>query len=143
MNCPNCGSETFASQQYCRSCGEDLIEDRPRVSRGQIKGLLFLTMGFGGIVLALAGKMLDLRWLTFTGVFIAIGGMFLIAAFSLLRQSLPRKRKRNTSPKAGVELEKAGTTNKLLPIGENDFIPSVAEGTTDLLKTPVSSNTID
>lgn len=94
-------------------------------------------MAFGGLLVALTGKMLELRWLTFTGVFIMIGGIFLVAAYSLLRQSRPRKRKA-TQPQQPEPALRADTTNKLLPIGNNDFIPSVVEGTTDLLKTPAS-----
>ena len=139
MNCPNCGSETFANQQYCRSCGADLVEDRPRISSGQIRGLLILLLTFGGLMVAISGKMLELRWLTFTGVFITVGGMFLIAAYSLVRQSLPRKRKRKIVEEPELAL-RADTTNKLLPIGENDFVPSVVERTTDLLKIPASES---
>ena len=100
-------------------------------------------MAFGGIMIALAGKMLELSWLTFTGVFIAVGGMFLMAAFSMIRQPRPQRGGANipkTLPTARPESEpeRAGTTNKLLPIGENDFLPSVIENTTELLTTPAS-----
>ena len=136
MNCPNCGSETLADQQFCRSCGTDLVGDRPSTFRPQIGGLLILLMIFGGLLTAMAGKLWSVKWVTFTGVFIMIGGMFLIAAYGLLRQSRPRKRK--AKPVAPPEpLLRADTTNKLLPIGDNDFIPSVVEPTTELLKPPV------
>ncbi len=114
------------------------MEDKPRISRGQMNGLIFIAMTFGGIMLALAGKMMEVKWLTFTGVFIAIGGMFLIAAYSLVSQSLPRRRKPASPIQTVAELERADTTNKLPPIGENVFIPSVVEDTTDLLPTPAS-----
>ncbi len=139
MNCPSCGSETFLNQQYCRSCGADLVEDRPRSIRPQIVGLLILTLTFGGLLLAMTGKLFDLRWMIFTGVFVMIGGMFCVAAAALLRQSLPRKRKRKTVEQPEPMLG-ADTTNKLLPIGDNDFVPSVVEKTTDLLKTPASTS---
>lgn len=96
-----------------------------------------LAMAFGGILLALAGKMADLSWLVFAGVFISIGGMFMIAAIPLLRRSGPPKRKAATSQQP-ESLTPAVTTNKLLPIGENDFIPSVTERTTELLKQPAN-----
>jgi hypothetical protein len=38
------------------------------------------------------------KWVTFTGVFIMIGGMFLVAAYGLLRQSRPLSRKRKPLP---------------------------------------------
>ncbi|MEP6705257.1 MAG: hypothetical protein ABJB34_10680, partial [Acidobacteriota bacterium] len=77
------------------------------------------------------------RWLTFTGVFITIGGMFLMAAYSLIRQSSPRRR-RVKAAKTLADVLRADTTNKLLPIGENDFVPSVVENTTELLKFPAA-----
>lgn len=135
MNCPNCGSTTSADQQFCRSCGESLTTDEPRRSTApQFWGLV---MAFGGILLAMSGKIADLRWLLFAGVFLSIGGMFLIAALSILRQSRPRKHKAIVSPQRSESLSPADTTNKLLPIGEFDYIPSVTENTTDLLKEPV------
>ncbi len=90
---------------------------------------------FGGIMVALTGKMLDLRWLTFLGVFSSISGMFLMASLGMMRQSRQRKSKPTRTPEAESQLQ-AQTTNKLLPIGENNFIPSVTESTTNLLKTP-------
>ncbi|CAN5368764.1 hypothetical protein BH10ACI2_BH10ACI2_19290 [soil metagenome] len=136
MNCPNCGTPTVADQQFCRSCGAVLTERVRRRIPTQFWGLV---LAFGGLMVAMMGKMVDLRWLIFAGVFILIGGMFLIATLSMLQQSRPRKRKVvEVHPPA--EPLRADTTNKLLPIGENDFIPSVVEGTTDLLKTPVANS---
>jgi hypothetical protein len=94
-----------------------------------------LTLMFGGLMVAMTGKMVDIRWLTFAGVFACMGGMFLMAAFAMYRQTSPKKRRsRPTAPP--VSLDRAGTTNKLLPIGQNDFVPSVTESTTNLLATP-------
>jgi hypothetical protein len=65
--------------------------------------------------------------------------MFSIAAVSLLRPARPRKR---VAPAlVQPEMLKADTTNKLLPVGENDFISSVIEGTTELLKIPAEKDT--
>ncbi|MBK8464532.1 MAG: hypothetical protein IPL32_01755 [Chloracidobacterium sp.] len=131
MNCPGCGTFVEADQQFCRSCGAGLLaEERPTIP-WQFWGL---AMAFGGILIALTGKMIDISWLVFPGVFISIGGMFMIAAIPLLRRSGPRKRKVAPLPQRD-SLAPAGTTNKLLPIGENDFVPSVVENTTELLKT--------
>lgn len=91
---------------------------------------------FGGLLTAMGGKLFGVKWITFTGLFIMIGGIFLVAAYGLLRETRPRKRK--AKPVAPPEpVLRADTTNKLLPIGDNDFIPSVVEPTTELLKTPV------
>jgi hypothetical protein len=95
---------------------------------------------FGGMTIALTGKMLEVRWLTFTGVFILMGGMFVVAALAMLRQSRPRRRRPPRTHESAT-LSTADTTNKLLPIGDNDFLPSVTEGTTNLLETPVKKRT--
>lgn len=69
-----------------------------------------------------------------------IGGMFSIAAYSLTRQMRPRSPRPKFDPPLHPEpLMKADTTNKLLPVGENDYIPSITEPTTDLLKQPIGS----
>lgn len=140
MNCPTCGSETFTDQQYCRSCGAELIEDRPRSFNPRTWGLLVLMFVFGGLFAAMTGKLFDLRWLIFTGVFIMLGGMFLVAAYALVRETRPRKRKRKAVERPDPTLQ-ADKTNKLLPLGDNDFVPSVVERTTDPLKTPAPRET--
>lgn len=134
MNCPKCGSPTFAEQQFCRSCGATLIEAERRMIPPQFWGL---AMAFGGILIALSGKMADLRWLVFAGVFISIAGMFLIAAIPLLRRSAPRKNRAAASQQPHF-LTPTGITNKMLPLGQNDFISSVTDRTTELLKQPAS-----
>lgn len=139
MNCPNCESPTLANQQFCRACGAVLMANERRSIPPQFWGLV---MAFGGILIAMTGKIADVRWVTFTGAFISIAGMFAIAALSLLWQSRPRKRKASPLPLPGV-LSHADTTNKLLPIGDNDFIPGVTERTTDLLKEPAIRSDIN
>ena len=141
MNCPKCGIQILSDQQFCRSCGADLTAGVRRGFRPQSFGLVALVMTSGGLLVSLAGAMVELRWLIFAGVFIMIGGMFLIAALSMLRQSRPRKGKPNPVQHQ-IDFEQADTTNKLLPIGNNDFIPSVTEGTTELLKTPAHKRSI-
>lgn len=132
MNCPNCAAPIVDDQQFCRSCGTGLPDDGPRLPRPQVWGMVALAMTFGGLLVAITGSMIDLRWLIFTGVFIVITGMFLIAALSLLGQTRPRKRGRQQS-RQPRSIAPAVTTNKLLPLGQNDFIPSVTEKTTNLL----------
>jgi hypothetical protein len=101
--------------------------------------VIFLAIMFGGLMVAMAGKMADVRWLTFTGIFAVLIGMFLMAAAGMMREygaGKPRRRSTPPRPKAGMPLP-ADTTNKLLPVGETDFIPSVTEHTTNLLKVEV------
>jgi hypothetical protein len=94
---------------------------------------------FAGLLVSVTGDMLGLRWLAFTGLYIMIGGMFLVAAYGLMRQTLSRKRKQPPRPPT---VERADTTNKLLPIAANDdFILNVTEPTTERLKTTVPRRT--
>ena len=137
MNCPNCGKDTVVDQQYCRSCGTELTDDRVRSFDPRKWGLMALMLIFGGMLLAMGAKMWAIKWLVFTGVAITFGGMFCIAAYGLLLQTRPRRSKPKTASPPQPEVLAADTTNKLLPIGDNDFIPSVVEDTTELLKTPV------
>lgn len=143
MNCPNCGSQTLSDQQFCRSCGAGLTADEPRGFNLQFWGLLTLLMVFGGLLLAMGGKIFDVKWVIFTGLFIMMSGVFFIAAHGLLKRPRPRKRKtaqlQEPPCPESISLEPADTTNKLLlPIGDTDFIPSITEGTTNLLKTPAA-----
>ncbi len=135
MSCSNCGSVTLADQQFCRDCGAGLMAVEPSSFNPVIGGLAVLVFMFASLMVAITGKMLDLRWLQFTGVLIMFGGMFLVAAYALLRQFRPRKRKPSPTPQP-ESLSPADTTNKLPPVRANDFIPSVTESTTNLLKTP-------
>ena len=93
---------------------------------------------FGGLLVAMAGKLAELRWLTFTGAFIKVVGLFCMAAYGMVQQSRPRRSRKPFRTVQPAELSKADTTNKLLPIGDDDFIPSVTERTTNLLEVPAA-----
>ena len=143
MNCPQCGSSVVAEQQFCRSCGTVLTAGTPRRFDRRLIGLVTLSLVFLGLLVSVTGGMLELRWLTFTGIFIMIAGMFSVAASTFLRATRPKNNIQNLRTLSKIlpaTVEKADTTNKLLPIGSNDFIPSVTEGTTDLLKVPAASD---
>lgn len=136
MNCSNCGSQIRSEQQFCRSCGADLHGNQPqRLDRRVLPGL---SMSFGGIVIALLGRMLfHLDIVTLVGVLISIAGMFYIAAYPYLQRSLKPK------PKAGPNRQReamlsAGATNRLPPMDLTDAVPSVTEHTTNLLKVPIT-----
>ena len=135
MHCPNCGSSILADQQFCRSCGAGLKGGEARILPGRSVPVLMLVIMFCGIMIAIGGGMAEIKLLTFIGVAIALAGMFMIPAYSLMGNSRPRKRKNVPTPHTST-IESADTTNKLLPIGQNEFIPSITEGTTNLLKTP-------
>ena len=140
MNCSSCGGSVEPDQQFCRSCGSLLLDDQPRRVRPQIVMLIIFAVIFLGVVAGMSGDMAGLKWLKFTGVFIALAGMFSMAGASIL-MSMPKAAR--PKPQKGLQpptLERADTTNKLLPIGENDFIGSVTENTTELLQTARSKH---
>ena len=103
-------------------------------------GIVALVFIFGGILVAMSGKMWDVKWLLFTGLIFAFTGMFGIAAFGLMQQGGRRQRPRPTVKpvQQRPEMLKADTTNKLPPIGEDAAIPSVVDDTTELLNIPRS-----
>jgi hypothetical protein len=111
-----------------------LLADVPPRIRPQIVMLYCVLLTFAGIVVALAGDMGGLRWLKFAGVFMAIGGMFSIIASSLILEMRSPKRFQPENVPQPATLRRADTTNKLLPVGQNDFVPSVVENTTELLQ---------
>lgn len=137
MNCPNCGTEVEQGQQYCRSCGTGLSKDAKRRFNVRAWGLFALMLIFGGMLIAMGGKMWSVKWVTFAGIVITFGGMFGIAAFALLNEVRPRKKKVEPQVDAAKSL-RPDATNKLPPINESDFIPSVVDDTTELLKTPAT-----
>ncbi|MEO6654688.1 MAG: hypothetical protein ABIO36_01255 [Pyrinomonadaceae bacterium] len=105
------------------------MADEPRSVNPRLWGLM---MSFGGILIAMTGKMGDIRWLTFAGVFLSIAGMFFVAAYPMLRSLLPRKRPAAHAAQPEF-LSPVGTTKKLSPVDGSTFIPSVTENTTNLL----------
>lgn len=140
MRCPGCGEAIIEDQQYCRVCGAELnAGGTSNTARVRIAGLGVLALMFAGFSTVIFGKMLDVRWLTFLGMFVMITGIFIVPAYVLLVGTRPRKPalKQAAAPIKPVSIEKAATTSKLLPVTEADYIPSVVEDTTELLKTPV------
>ena len=100
----------------------------------QAWGLFALMLIFGGLLVAMGGKIWDVTWVIFTGLLIMFSGIFGIAAFGLIQQTRPRRRVSATTP----EMPRADTTNKLPRLDPSNFIPSVVDETTELLHTPAS-----
>ena len=132
MYCPNCGTATVSNQRYCRTCGVGLTVDGRTPFNMQAWGLVALTLIFGGLLVAMGGKIWDVKWVIFTGLLVMFSGVFGIAAFGVIRQTRPRRRVATPMP----EMLRADTTNKLPPLDPNAFIPSVVDETTELLSTP-------
>ena len=136
MNCAQCGSSIVADQHFCRDCGAELVPRRP--SRVRAAGVALLGVMFAGLMVAISGKMFEMRWLAYLGLLVLMSGAFVFAVYGFLRETRPRRLATRTleTPRARVSVEKVDTTNRLLPVGDDDYIPSVAENTTNLLETP-------
>src|SRR5205809_936128 len=121
MNCPTCRAHVEPDQQYCRACGTALSDEQPQRVRPQMVILIAVIVTFLGIIGAIAGDMAGMKWAKFAGVLIALTGMFSIVAGSLIVEMLgPKKPARpiGAEPPAPNDLERADTTNKLLPVGD-------------------------
>ena len=138
MNCPNCGTEIASDQQYCRICGAGLAEDG-RPFNFQAWGIFALMLIFGGLLVAMGGKIWAVKWVIFSGLIIMFSGIFGIAAFGLLRQTRSRKRRPTALPGKEPGMLRADTTNKLPALDPSDFVPSVVDDTTELLKVPAEN----
>src|SRR5262245_51080701 len=127
MNCPDCATPIDADQNFCRDCGLELITRPP--SRVRVGGVVVIGLVFAGLLVAMFGKMFDMRWLSYLGLVVMFTGAFIIAAYGFLRETRLRRRAPRTDRKLAqpspIELERADTTNKLLPVGDADYIPSV------------------
>src|SRR5205809_6754852 len=140
MNCPSCAKSIDPGQNFCRECGVALTARRP--SRVRVGGVILLGFIFAGLLTAMGGKMFEMRWLAYLGLVVMMTAAFVMAAFAFLRETRPRGRtmKQGDVPAFSTTVEKADTTNKLLPLGQEDYIdpvPSVIESTTSLLETPL------
>lgn len=136
MNCPGCGKLIAADENFCRDCGRALTL-RPPLGRLQIAGLAVIAMMFVGLMVAIGGKMFEMKWMAYLGLAVMMSGAFIIAAYGFLRETRPRRQAVNANGVASHEpIEKASTTSKLLPPTDSDYIPSVIESTTELLETP-------
>ena len=147
MKCPRCGLPVTTDQKFCRSCGADLQGTDVAVADGNIGVdrertnhlmLLGFVVMFAGAAVGVVGKMLlHVDAVTVVGVLAALAGLFTVIHPSL---NPPRRRRQTSASAIRPEIFlPAEPTRKLTPVNEADFIPSVTEPTTDLLKTPASN----
>jgi hypothetical protein len=149
VNCMDCGASIGADQQFCRACGAALTADALPLVLPQTVALVSVLIVFLGVLVGVTGGMVELRWLKFTGVYILLIGFVSLVGGNLILQRIAETRTRwriaaakaNRNRSAPTEspepIERADTTNKLLPVGENDFVPpNIAEHTTERLEEP-------
>lgn len=154
MNCPKCGLQTLPGQRFCRSSGDSLqMITRPLAEHASVSNLErtpatsfkaeklrsnklspwgFIIM-FIGVAIGVIGKMLiHDEVVTAFGVLVSIVGMFL-TVFPYLSTS-PRQEYDATSSTQPEALTEAQPTRYLPQESNIEFVPSIAERTTDLLK---------
>jgi hypothetical protein len=160
MNCPKCGLQILQEQKFCRSCGNslqiitqplvedaalpalektsatDLINERPQVNRLTQAGFIIM---FLGVATGVTGKMLTHdEMITFVGVLAFVLGMFL----TVYPQFMPSPRRKLTSkPSSQAEVLSQAASGKYLPEESYiEYVPSITEKTTDLLKNSIATS---
>ena len=154
MVCPKCGLERLEDQKFCRGCGTRVqmttqrlarpqgLTDRERASvadarRSDDRASPFVRWGFIvmflGVAIGVVGKLLlHADIVTVVGVLLSLAGMFLVGYPYL---APPRRRKEVPGFSATQEVLTPPERSAYLPDGSRtEFIPSITERTTDLLK---------
>ncbi len=140
-HCSNCGEGIVEKQQFCRSCGAELV-----VEEGRRFGVNPRTLIVVGLLATLAcalvvvfGKFAESRAIAFAGTVLALLSFGIMLTGALLSE-MPRRRLRASARTANLQdeqpsLVKADTTNRLPPIPADDYFPaSVTEQTTTKLR---------
>lgn len=154
MTCNKCGSETSPDQRFCRSCGarlgivtEPLAESltgeaaishrkETKVSeyeierRNRLVAWGFIIMFVGVAIGVIGKKLMHEEIVTVVGILMSLAGIFLTGYPYLWASS--RKDSRSTSS-SERELKQSQPVNQLTE-GRTDYVPSITERTTDLLK---------
>lgn len=159
MNCPKCGLQTLPDQKFCRSCGDSLqmitqplaehaavshLErtlaitakgERQQTNRLTLWGFIIM---FVGVAIGVTGKMLmHEEMITVVGVLVSLVGMFLTVYPYL---SPPPRQKYDSIPSPQPEVLIQSQPTKYLPQESNiEYVPSITERTTDLLKNPAAT----
>jgi hypothetical protein len=152
MSCPKCGLQTLPDQKFCRSCGADLqmttrplpaldsVSDQPGTPaigsktggyRHRLTPIGFMIM-FIGVAIGVVGKMLiHEEWVTVIGVLISLVGMVL-TVYPYLSPS--RRQKHESIVYSQPEVSPRHPTTYLPHESGIEYVPSITERTTDLLK---------
>jgi len=158
MVCSKCGLQTLPEQKFCRSCGASLQAITQRLPEGttvtgpgtpaisireEMHGTNrlvqwgFIVM-FLGAAIGVVGKMLmHDQLVTVVGVLLSLVGMFL-AVYPYLSPS--SRTRHNSGSSSQPELQRQSQPTKQLPEERTiEYVPSITERTTDLLKTSAAT----
>ena len=153
MTCPTCGLTARADQKFCRSCGASLqmttrplaelatisdlekasavsfSDDRQRGNRLLLWG--FALMLIGAAIGVVGKKLLHEDIITVVGVLISLLGMFL-TVYPYLKPA--RRQKDVYLPSSQSKVPASSPAERLPQATDIDYVPSITERTTDLLK---------
>lgn len=155
MYCPNCGTKISMEQKYCRSCGlglekiaQSLVEQLPtklaeslqaqkdKIERWGVVALSIFGVGVLSIPLyRVVRLLLEGRILAGLGLLALIAvlacGVLSVILFAKAKEVEEAKTKRRAEQ--AKELPGGSAAPRLLPEGHLEPIPSVTDGTTELL----------
>lgn len=157
MNCPKCGLPTLPEQKFCRSCGDKLqiitqplaeqaaashLERTPAIilkNEPQPANSLtlwgFIIMFIGVAIGVIAKKLMHNEVVTVLAVLVSLVGMFL-TVYPFIAPA--RRQKDGSIPSSQPEvLTQSQSTRSLPPESNTEYVSSVTERTTDLLKASV------
>lgn len=159
MNCPKCGLQTLPDQKFCRSCGAGLQmitqplaeqatvsdlkgtpaiilkDEKQRPNRMVLWGFIMM---FVGVAIGIVGKkLMHEDMVTVLGVLVSLAGMFL-TAYPYLLTSSPKKYDSSRSSQPGV-LTQSQPSKYLADESNTEYVPSITERTTDLLKSSATT----
>jgi hypothetical protein len=114
--------------------------DNDKKLRPNVRVLWALIMMFIGVAFGVIGKMIIHEdMVTAVGVLLSVAGMFMLA-YSSLSPSRPGNYNSIPGSKPEVLTQTQTQTPKSLSSGSNaDYVPSITERTTDLLKNPAAT----
>jgi hypothetical protein len=153
MNCPKCESQTLPQQKFCRSCGSSLemttqplagpavASELPRkpaaeLTHGNQRANSWMLWGFiillAGAAIGVVGKkLIHEDVVSVLGVLLSLVGMFL-TVYPFLSPSRTKRKVRSTAESEVLTNVPAPKT--LGSESNTEYVPSVTERTTDLLK---------
>ena len=155
MACPKCGLPTLPDQKFCRSCGASLqvntnpLEERAPSSTAEVRSTIkggtqrtnsFMLWGFiamlVGVAIGVIGKkLIEEDLVAVIGILISLVGMFLMVYPHLAPSNRGRDSRLSTQPEPLAQ----APPNKALPNERPiEYVPSITERTTNLLKTPAA-----
>lgn len=139
-HCSNCGERIVEGQQFCRSCGAELVVEG-RWRWVSLRSLIFVGLFFTFVsaLVVVFGKFADSKTVAFAGTVSALLSFGVMLTGAILSE-MPRRRRNTNAGTAHDQneqptLEKADTTNRLPPRAADDHFPaSVTEQTTTRLR---------